>query len=135
MNNTDKLLRAFIDASGFEVEITRDYQERKLTKTQARHHFTVKHFGYTPTHQLETKLGGMGQGEYLIDDKGNYTERLVKPIINYKVTKKKESNSGHGVVIPMRVYDELVDFLQANSGTSSDELPHVTAWALYNEKT
>lgn len=87
MNNTDKLLRAFIEASGYEVEITKDYQEVKLTKSQASHHFQAREFGSQPRRRLLTD--GVGQCAYLVDDDGMYTEVALSPIIDYKVTKSK----------------------------------------------
>lgn len=81
---------AFIETSGFEVETILDYQEVRLTEVQANHYFTPKPFGCKPTHQLKTKSGKMGQCEYLVDSDGMYTERLVSPVIDYKITKKEQ---------------------------------------------
>lgn len=117
MNNTDKLLRAFIVANGFEIKKVTDYKERKLTKGQASNYFTIKHFGYQPTHQLETKAGfGMGQSSYLIDDNGMYTERLVIPIIDYKITKKTDKLTVEDIISIMDDNDiDLADIDMARN--------------------
>ena len=93
--NTDKLLRAFIKASGYEIETLLDYKERKLTKQMALHHFEPAVFGVTPTRCLVAECGSMGQSAYLVDDDGMYTERLTSPIVDYKVTKKIKTNNAN----------------------------------------
>ncbi len=88
MTNEMKLLMAFIEASGFDVEVILDYQERKLTKQEASGYFNPFGFGLKPTRHLECEKCELGQYAYLIDDDGMYTERLTSPNIDYKVTKK-----------------------------------------------
>jgi hypothetical protein len=85
MTNEMKLLKAFIEVSGFEIEETRDYEERKITAGQHATNILVM-----------SKMDGSSirreradNGKYLIDDDGMYTSYLINPIIDYKVTKKE----------------------------------------------
>ena len=86
MNNTEKLLRAFIEASGFELEILLDYKERKMPKSEAmRHNVPFKPTEYCLVCKAGSELGA----ELDIDKDGLYTARLRDPVIDYKATKKK----------------------------------------------
>ena len=97
MNNTDKLLRAFIEASGFEIEEIEDYQERKINKVQASKYFSPRPYGSDKAIRvLVTKPGVQA---YLIDDNGMYTETLSSPNIDYKVTKSKANTKSRHCVI------------------------------------
>lgn len=83
MNNTDKLLRAFIEASGYEIETVCDYKERDMSEVEAQAH--NKAFGCATGYRLLTESGSQ---KLLIDDDGNYKGVLIEPIVDYKVTKK-----------------------------------------------
>jgi len=84
MSNTDKLLRAFIEASGFDIEVLLDYKERDMTEVEAMAH--NKGFGRATGYRLLTEVGSQ---KLLIDDNGNYKGALIEPIVDYKVTKKE----------------------------------------------
>ena len=86
MNNIEKKLDALIDALGFDVEITKDYKAKKLTKDQARRHFTCGQ-GNQSDWSLLKHLNGQ---DYVIDDDGMYLERLVSPNIDFKLTKRNK---------------------------------------------
>jgi hypothetical protein len=79
-----KLLEVLIDALGFKIEVTEDYQERKvgvLRMSQVMPSFPVK--------DRQTIIKSTN-GAYDIDEKGLYTERLVNPIVSYTLTPKGE---------------------------------------------
>lgn len=84
MNNTDKLLRAFIEASGYEIETLLDYKEKKMQKAEAMRHNTGWGAKLTE-YSLSSTHGCMLD----IDEDGLYTARLREPVVDYKVTKKK----------------------------------------------
>ena len=78
MNNTDKLLRAFIEASGFEIEegkvtagdlIDRSYSSASYSTKEMKQRYPNKH--------LDTECFG---GKWIVSE----------PVIEYKVTKKPE---------------------------------------------
>lgn len=106
MTDEMKLLRAFIEASGYEIE------EIKSNKV------------YMFTHDAD--------GNPSCDP--SLTTTL--PAIDYKVTKKKQSSCGTGVVIPMGIYDELVSYLKAHGvdiETNTDDfgdIANIYEWAL-----
>lgn len=109
MNNTGKLLRALIDALGFDIEVTRDYKEIKLTKEQASHHFKPVAYGSpSPSRRLLTESGSLA---YLIDEDGMYTEAEATAIIDYKVTKRKAFVPLH---IQSKEWGCIVDFVQSH---------------------
>jgi len=82
MNNTEKLLRAFIEAQGYEIETLLDYEERDMTEVEAMAH--NKGFGCATGYRLLTETNSQ---KLLIDDNGNYKGVLIEPIVDYKVTK------------------------------------------------
>lgn len=84
MSNTDKLLRAFIEAQGLEIETLLDYKERDMSEVEAMAH--NKGFGCATGYRLLTVPGSQ---ELLIDDNGNYKGVLIEPVVDYKVTKKE----------------------------------------------
>lgn len=75
MNDTDKLLRALIDALGFDVTKTTEFDYQKHKK----HCLSLNRM-----YVLES-----GSAAYLIDDNDMYTSRLKEPIIDYKLTKRE----------------------------------------------
>mgnify|MGYP003639762092 CR=1 FL=1 len=93
MNNTDKLLRAFIEASGYEIETVCDYKERDMSEVEAQAH--NKGFGCATGYRLLTESGSQ---KLLIDDDGNYKGVLIEPIVDYKVTKKVVESNEHQVI-------------------------------------
>ena len=115
-----KLLRAFIDASGFDITELRSYEYRKLTKAQAADYFKPKYIGYTSCRMLVSESNNTTQARYLIDDNGMYTERLTTPIIDYKLTKKKKA---------------VIDSLTGLNLTPEDIKHMSNPYKDYNEKT
>ena len=73
MTQEMKLLEALIDALGFDIEKTKDYQDRKTHKPEE--------FG--SSRQCEHH-----HGKYIIDENGMYNSRLVQPIVDYKLIKR-----------------------------------------------
>lgn len=102
MTNEMKLLMAMCDAMGFEVETTNSHS-RKITRDEARAigYFSAKPFGYTADKWLVTDEAMESQPRYLIDSDGMYTEAWVKPIVDYKLTKKGVSNTLVDIGIPV----------------------------------
>ena len=79
MNNTDKLLRSFIEASGYEIKDTKDYKEHEVSKER----------GEAFIHNKPKGLRVLSQhGEYVRTDDDGYIVSLVDPAIDYKVTKR-----------------------------------------------
>lgn len=92
MTDEMKLLRAFIEASGYEVETILDYDERKISKFEAElRHFKPVAYGEHRNRRLVCTKGDGFQGKYDVDDDGMYTEVLTTPNVDYKVTKKKDN--------------------------------------------
>ena len=115
MNNTDKLLRAFIEAQGYEIKEAPDFDYKKLTKAQAADYFKPKNMGYTSYRMLVTETAKKGcQGRYIVDDDGMYTERLVTPVIDYKVTKQKDKAKS--------IMQRLIDEIESDCNSPSYEL-------------
>ena len=85
MNNTDKLLRVFIEAQGFDIETTNDIKRTEITERQG-HDFIEQHKYSGSDYTLENLAG---KAEYKRGDNGSYFKILIKPIIDYKVTKKE----------------------------------------------
>ena len=79
MNNTDKLLRAFIEASGFEIEEV--IERTELTKEQGDDFIERELFG---EYILEAT-----EAEYIRGRKDSYFKVLRDPIIDYKVSKRE----------------------------------------------
>ena len=82
MNNdeTFKLVSALIVSLGFEIEVVRDYNERKEHPDVA-----MKYNQGKPYQGRVLKVSGM-QNALDRDEDGYYTSYLVKPEISYKVT-------------------------------------------------
>ena len=105
MNNTDKLLRAFIEVSGYEIETVLDYKEVKMPQSEAMRHNTP--WGAATTeYQLVSSKGCMLD----IDEDGLYTARLREPIVDYKVTKKE--------VDYKEMLSKYIDYIECREGTN-----------------
>jgi len=82
MRNEEKLLRALCDALGFSVQTTHDYKERQETGTAASQ---INNGRSTNDRVLLTEGPNL---KLLIDPNGEYTSRLKKPIVDYKLHPK-----------------------------------------------
>jgi len=87
-----KLLRSLCEALGFDVTVDFDYQEQKETQEQFLKH--IDHVRMFPHAHKDRHFITDGTQAYLIDDEGNYTSELKKPISSYILT-KKSSQRGH----------------------------------------
>ena len=83
MSQEMKLLRALIDALGFEIETTIDRKEQKEPTDSV---FAM----YNRLVVTERQLLRKGQA-LDIDSDGLCTSYLVNPIIDYKLTKKEQA--------------------------------------------
>ena len=81
----DKLLIAFIEAQGFEIETTNDIKRTEITEEQG--HDFIEQYKYSGSDYTLENLAGTV--EYKRGDNGSYFKILIKPIIDYKVTKKE----------------------------------------------
>jgi len=90
MSEEMKLLKELCNALGFEVGTIIDRKERKEHGDNVMRY--NKGIGYPE--QDRRLLGGKGKhGDMLdIDEDGMYTSYLIKPVINYKLTKREENN-------------------------------------------
>jgi len=91
MNDTEKLLRAFIEASGFKVENHVDYKEEEVSKEEGLKYLPIisSFFG---SHQPLTKsshrsLITVDGNEFKRGNNDSYFTKLKNPEISYKVTK------------------------------------------------
>lgn len=84
MTNEMKLLMAFIEASGFEVDRGTDYQETEIT--EANGHMMIGRIQNNLNDGYKLKLNG---GAYVRGDNGSYFRLLSNPVVSYKVTKKE----------------------------------------------
>lgn len=76
MSNELKLLTALCEALGFEVKTLLDYQERKESLESAKSYFS----SVPRVRQLSAV-----NGQFVIDDDGNYTSLLTDPVVSFKV--------------------------------------------------
>ena len=81
----DKLLRAFIEAQGLEIETTTDSKRTEITEEQG--HDFIEQYKYSGSDYTLENLAGTV--EYKRGDNGSYFKILIKPIIDYKVTSKE----------------------------------------------
>jgi len=87
MSEEMKLLMALCDALGFAVEAEYDYDERKVTGTEAsRINSNIDYPDYRGR-SLRTEAGGMGMAVLEKDEQGMYTSYLTSPKTSYKLTK------------------------------------------------
>lgn len=84
MSEEMKLITALCEALGFEVEVKRDYDERKVTGTEASRINSVIQY----PDAIGRALKGAG-GVFQKDDQGLYTSVLIEPIISYKLTRRQ----------------------------------------------
>jgi hypothetical protein len=95
MNNTDKLLRALIDALGFDIN-------RELTLVRGN---------------LANSLGRKQNQEYDFLGNGHYQE--INRVNNYKVTKKESPLNELGSCVPMEIQSEawgsIINYVESHS--------------------
>ena len=104
MNNTDKLLRAFIEASGYEIEEIVDIKETPISKQSGLNRLTVS----TIT-MARTDLAIDNNGEYKRgDDECYYLKASME--VDYKVTKKE--------VDYKEVLSKYIDYIECREGTN-----------------
>ena len=80
MTEEMKLITALCEALGFSVEVKRDYNER--VEKSCDHYNSFVDYPHTRGRHLKAS-GGMLD----IDKDGNYTSKLIKPILSYKLIK------------------------------------------------
>lgn len=81
MTQEMKLLTALTEALGFDIETTRDYQERLTLISPA----DVPYMGQGGRRYVAAE-GGM----LVKNEKGEYKTVLISPIVEYKLTKRAE---------------------------------------------
>ena len=115
MNNTDKLLRAFIEASGYEIKRTVTHNKTPITKQsgEARIH-QIRGFGGSDG------LAHDGSGSYKRGDDECYY-LVGSTDIDYKVTKK-----------PVDIDDDIKQILSIMEGNniSLDDVDQAYNWGL-----
>ena len=123
MNNLEKKLDALIDALGFDVETTLDYQERKISESEAMR-INNRPCGVPSDYVVATNRGQMLD----IDSEGMYTRLLHTPIIDYKLTKKNYINKPtiHKLVRKFERQDitasELIGQIMLMEGVTDEDL-------------
>ena len=111
MNNIEKKLDALIDALGFDVtKYTEfDYQKHKDNIVPPNRICVLE-----------------SDSAYVIDYKGMYTSRLKEPVIDYKLTKRKEPLDVLYDGVTLRVLtDNVIDIML---------LPHSCKWIAYKKE-
>ena len=82
MNNTDKLLRAFIEVSGFDIEKIVDTKETPISKQSGMNRATASAMTMT-----DNNLSVTNDGEYKRGDDGCYYLKASMDV-DYKITKR-----------------------------------------------
>ena len=93
MNNTDKLLRALIEASGYEIEKIIDTKETPISKQSGLNRIAV-----SAMTMVRTDLAIDNSGEYKRGDDECYY-RNASMEVDYKVTKKEVESNAYQVIL------------------------------------
>lgn len=80
MTDEMKLLRAFIEAQGYEIEEIKNCSEVKMSRDEVEHY-----------HNPNCHLVLDSEGLAIVDKDGMYTQIFTSPDIDYKVTKKESA--------------------------------------------
>ena len=106
-NNTDKLLRAFIEASGFDIEKVFDTKETTISEREGLRRI-AESLVCAPNHNLVVVNGQYKRGA----DGCYYIKASIE--VDYKVTRKGEDHWDYCGVIPEPEFTraEQVKFLQ-----------------------